>query len=222
MGNIFNKKFDKVYLITSPLTYKERLQNIQRIKNQINLQLIVSTHKDNIIKIDNVRQSDLSLNNSYYSIFIDAIINNYNTICTLEDDLFLTKGYSKLLKKYFKSIDENWDVLNLGYHVHGEYYINDKKTWSLKYDDESIIFHKIKKPEEIIGTHCMAFKSTIFKHIIEKLKSNTEPMDYFMYKNVYYDFNCYQLRKKLFYGSSYRDYEYDSKYFYKKFKSSID
>ena len=220
--NILNKEFDKIYVITSPSTYKERADNICFLKEEkINFQLIVSTHKDNIKNVENARQADLSLNNAYNSIFIDAVINGYNKICTLEDDIFLEKGYQDKLQEYFKIVDSSWDIINLGYHYHGVYNIDGELIDASKYDKD-IIFHKIKEPEEIIGTHCMAFKRSVFKNILLKLKDNLEPIDYFFYKNIYYNFNCFQLRKKIFLARSYRAPECDNNLPYKIYKNAIN
>lgn len=220
--NILNKKFDKIYVITSPLTYKERIDNLKFLKEEnIKYQLIVSTHKDNIKKVKNSRQTELSLNNAYYSIFIDAVVNDYKKICTLEDDIFLEKNYQDKLEEYLSKLYSDWDVINLGYHYYGKYNINGKIIDSAEYKKD-IIFHQIQEPEEIIGTHCMAFKSSVFKYIIEKLKDTLEPFDYFLYKNIYYNFNCFQLRKKIFLAKSFRAPESGNDLPYKIYKSAIN
>lgn len=225
--NILNKIFDKVFLITSPITYNDRLSNIKSLQKEIDCEIVVATHIDNLKENEKLNRQNCSLNYAYFSIFINALINNYNSICTIEDDLYKTSDYAEKLEEYMKDVDSDWEILNLGYHYHGSLTVNDEvkdvSDQSVKDYEETITFHKIVQPEAIIGTHIMGFKKSVYTPILNLLKDNNLPIDWFLYKNgFYYVYKSYQLRKKLFLGKSFREQEVDSKLEHKEYISSLE
>ena len=207
--SILNSYFDKIFLITSPVTYEERITSINRLKeHNIDFQIVVSPLKDNFKTGDLIKQADCSLNSAYCSIFIDSIINNYNKICTFEDDIFLNPGFENILNEYF-SLLNTWDILHLGYNPFNTF-------------DKSNIFKKINKGDIIFGTHAMGFVSSTYKHMIKMLESNIgQPIDVLLYEKFYKDFNSYTLLKNVFLSSSYRSNELELDN-YKFYKSSIE
>jgi len=207
--SILNSYFDKIYLITSPITYEERTISIDRLKkHNIDFQIVVSPLKDNFKAGELIKQADCSLNSAYCSIFIDSIINNYNKICTFEDDIFLNPDFENILNEYFSLLNV-WDILHLGYNSYNPF-------------EKNIIFKKINKHDKILGTHAMGFASSTFKQMIEMLESNIgQPIDVLLYEKFYKQFNSYTLQKNVFLSSSFRSNEFELDN-YKFYKSSIE
>lgn len=65
-------------------------------------------------------------------------------------------------------------------------------------------------------------KVNVVNLLMDIIDSNIYPLDWFLTKNIYSNFNTYVCVDKIFYASSYRDYEIDKDEFYKKYKSEIE
>ena len=79
----------------------------------------------------------------------------------------------------------------------------------------------LQDKEEIVGTHAVAYKNNTVNFILNSIEGSVYPIDWFLSRNVYSNFNVYIPIDKIFYASSYRDYETDKNEFYKKYKSEI-
>ena len=121
--SILNDKFDKVFVISSHPTYN-RLNNINRIFQEfdISYELIISPDKryfDDYSLIDKkniwVGSGNKSLISANESILLKSKIEKYKSICVFEDDVFFEKNHLKMLSDFFKELNDDWQILNLGY-----------------------------------------------------------------------------------------------------------
>ena len=72
-----------------------------------------------------------------------------------------------------------------------------------------------------MGTHIISYKKHTVQHLLNVIENSIYPMDWFLTRNVYSDFNTYTCSNKIFYSSSFRKNE-NRDGFYKKYKSEID
>ena len=214
--NAINKYFNKIYLISSYPT-QNRINNIVSffVKENIECELVIAPKKkyfkpDYNVTLANERNQSLTSANE--SIFLKESYIKSDSFCIMEDDIFFNENYDVKLKKFFKNLPNDWDILNLGYHVHS--FINSKINFNESY-------YKVIDGEEIVGTHIVAYKNHTVKPILDLIEESIYPMDWFLTKCIYSKFNTYACTDKIFYASSYRDFEIDKNEFYKKYKSEI-
>jgi len=211
--NILNKFFDKIYIITSYPT-QNRLNDLISFLNTecISYELIVAPKKK-YFKPDYdktlVNESAQSLISANESILLKEKVIQSKSFCVIEDDIYFDKNYYDKSILFFANIPSDWEILNLGYH----------KNTSLLYNNT--LYYKLKQNEEIVGTHFVAYKNNVLNYMLEKIDINIYPMDWFLTKTIYSNFNTYTCIDKIFYASSYRDYESDKNEYYKKYKSEI-
>jgi hypothetical protein len=204
-----NGLFEKIFVITSYDTHerlKELLPNLN--KHSIKYEIVVSPKKKYFkehIGETWIGNGAASLISGTESIFLKSLIDRYDNICILEDDLFFNENIN------IQNLPNNWDIINFGYHYHSK--INNETR---------DIFSKITTDDFIIGTHIVAYKKNTFEIIIDELNSINNPLDLFLNNKIYHTFNSFIFKKQLFYASSYRHYEDDKSFFYKKYKSSIN
>lgn len=209
--NILNEKFDRIFLITSFSTL-DRMDDLISFFNKENIEfeLIVSPKKK-YLKDGILATGNRSLCCSNESIFLKSKQIGYNSILIFEDDVYFENGYEELFFDFYKTLPDKWQVLNLGFHCHSTQIYSDECR-SEQYEHGR---------DFLVGTHAMAYNINTFDHIIDKLDYNDRPIDLFMAEQVYDKFNVYYPTNKIFYASSYREYELDRNEYYKKYKSEI-
>jgi hypothetical protein len=214
--NILNQFFEKIYVISSYPT-QNRLNDLIPFLNKENIQyeLVIAPKKKyfkpdyNITLANEGNQSLTSVNES---IFLKELYIKSDSFCVIEDDVFFDLDYEIKLTNFFNQLPSDWDILNLGYHDHSS--INSKMITDISY-------YKLNKNEEIVGTHIISYKKHTVQHLLNVIENSIYPMDWFLTRNVYSQFNTYTCTDKIFYQSSYRSYESDKNESYKKYKSEI-
>ena len=199
--NILNQFFKKIYIISSFST-QERIPNLV---DDINYELIISPKKKYFD--DNGAFSLISANES---IFLKESYLKSESFCILEDDIWFDINYKEKLNLFFTDVPNDWEILNLGYHPHTSTSFTD-----------NLSYYKLKRDDEIVGTHFVAYKNNVINYTLEKIESNSFPMDWFLSKTICPNFNTYICTDKIFFQSSYRSYELDKNESYKKYKSEI-
>ncbi len=216
--SILNDKFDKIFVISSHPTYN-RLNNIKNIFQGfgISYELIISPDKryfDDYSLVDKkniwIGSGNKSLISANESILLKSKIEKYKSICVFEDDVFFTSDYLKILINFFKELNDDWQILNLGYHAHSNVNMNSKNK-----------VHKIIKDDVIVGTHAVCYKENIYDELLTEFSKNKYPIDWFLDKTIYYKYMSYIPTDRIFYASSYRRCECDFDADYKLYKSEI-
>ena len=182
--NILNKYFNKVYVISSYATHS-RLSDLLPFldKENIKCELIISPKKKyfkpdyNIILANEGNQSLTSANES---IFLKESYLKSESFCILEDDIWFDINYKEKLNLFFTGMSNDWEILNLGYHPHTPISFND-----------NLSYYKLKRDVEIVGTHFVAYKNNVINYTLEKIESNSFPMDWFLSKTICPNFNTY-------------------------------
>ena len=210
-----NQFFKKIYVISSYPT-QNRLNDLIPFLNKENIQyeLIISPKKKYFADENNeglwLGKGNFSLISANESIFLKESYLKSESFCILEDDIWFDINYKEKLNLFFKDVSNDWEILNLGYHPRTSTSFND-----------NLSYYKLKRDEQIVGTPFVAYKNNVINYILEKIESNIEPMDWFLSKTIYPNFNTYTCTDKIFYQSSYRSYELDKNESYKKYKSEI-
>lgn len=211
-----NQFFKKIYVISSYPT-QNRLNDLIPFLNKENIQyeLIISPKKKYFDDKNDEGQwlghkGDFSLISANESVFLKESYLKSESFCILEDDIWFDINYKEKLNLFFADVPNDWEILNLGYHPHTSTSFND-----------NLSYYKLKRDEQIVGTPFVAYKNNVINYILEKIESNIEPMDWFLSKTIYPNFNTYICMDKIFYQSSYRSYELDKNESYKKYKSEI-
>lgn len=213
--NILNKFFDKIYFVSSFSTQNRINDLSQFLKiHDINYELVIAPKKKYFGDYNDEKlwlgKGAFSLLSANESIFLKEFYIKSKSFCILEDDIWFDLNYKDKLNFLFEQLPNEWEILNLGYH---------KNT--PVFSDINIPYYKLKRNDEIVGTHFLAYKNININYILEKIESNIYPMDWFLSKAIYPNFNTYTCTDKIFYASSYREYESDKSEFYKKYKSQI-
>ena len=102
------------------------------------------------------------------------------SFCILEDDIWFYINYKEKLNLFFTGMSNDWEILNLGYHPHTPISFND-----------NLSYYKLKRDVEIVGTHFVAYKNNVINYTLEKIESNSFPMDWFLSKTICPNFNTY-------------------------------
>lgn len=212
--NILNQLFNKIYVISSYPT-QNRLKSLTGFLNILDIKFeLVIAPKKKYFKPDYemtlVSESAQSLISANESIFLKEKIIESESFCVIEDDIYFDKNYHDKLTLFLTNLPNNWEILNLGYH----------KNTPIKYN-EDLVYYKLKNNEEIVGTHIVAYKKNTVQCLLHSIENCIYPMDWFLTKQIYSKFNTYTCTDKIFYASSYREYESDKNEFYKKYKSEI-
>ena len=213
--NILNKHFNKVYVISSYATHS-RLSDLLPFLDKENIQYeLIIAPKKKYFKPDYdktlVNEGAQSLISANESIFLKESYLKSESFCILEDDIWFDINYKEKLNLFFTGMSNDWEILNLGYHPHTPISFND-----------NLSYYKLKRDVEIVGTHFVAYKNNVINYTLEKIESNSFPMDWFLSKTICPNFNTYICTDKIFYQSSYRSYELDKNKSYKKYKSEIE
>ena len=213
--NILNKYFNKVYVISSYATHS-RLSDLLPFLDKENIQYeLIIAPKKKYFKPDYdktlVNEGAQSLISANESIFLKESYLKSESFCILEDDIWFDINYKEKLNLFFTGMSNDWEILNLGYHPHTPISFND-----------NLSYYKLKRDVEIVGTHFVAYKNNVINYTLEKIESNSFPMDWFLSKTICPNFNTYICMDKIFYQSSYRSYESDKNESYKKYKSEIE
>lgn len=213
--NVLNKYFNKVYVISSYATHS-RLSDLLPFLDKENIQYeLIIAPKKKYFKPDYdktlVNEGAQSLISANESIFLKESYLKSESFCILEDDIWFDINYKEKLNLFFTGMSNDWEILNLGYHPHTPISFND-----------NLSYYKLKRDVEIVGTHFVAYKNNVINYTLEKIESNSFPMDWFLSKTICPNFNTYICTDKIFYQSSYRSYELDKNKSYKKYKSEIE
>lgn len=218
MKNLLNKYFEKIYVITSYET-TDRFDDLNQkfMSENIQVEFVVSPKKKYFGNFLNepsslyIGSAAHSLYCSMESIFLASYLNKYESILVFEDDVVFADNYISKLTQFMRNLPDDWEILNLGYHINSTIPNTFKK------------FGKFQDGVDIVGTHAMAYKKCVFDYVISEFDENTYPVDWFLQKIIYKNFNTYfPVDDILFYASSYRQYELDNCEDYKKYKSTLD
>jgi len=214
--NVLNKYFNKVYVISSYATHS-RLSDLLPFLDTENIQYeLIIAPKKKYFKPDYnttlANEGNQSLTSANESIFLKESYIKSDSFCVMEDDIFFNIEYEIKLSKFFNQLSSDWDILNLGYH--------DQSSINSKMNDDKT-YYKLNKNEEIVGTHIVSYKKHTVQNLLNIIENSIYPMDWFLTRNIYSDFNTYTCSDKIFYSSSYRKTE-KKNMFYKKYKSEID
>jgi len=214
--NVLNKYFNKVYVISSYAT-QNRLNDLIPFLNKENIQYeLIIAPKKKYFKPDYnttlANEGNQSLTSANESIFLKESYIKSDSFCVMEDDIFFNIEYEIKLSKFFNQLSSDWDILNLGHH--------DQSSINSKMNDDKT-YYKLNKNEEIVGTHIVSYKKHTVQNLLNIIENSIYPMDWFLTRNIYSDFNTYTCSDKIFYSSSYRKTE-KKNMFYKKYKSEID
>lgn len=212
--NILNQLFGKIYIISSYPTYN-RLSTLINFLNDENIKYeLVIAPKKKYFKPDYektlVNESNQSLISANESIFLKEKIVESESFCVIEDDIYFDKNYHDKLISFSTDLPNDWEILNLGYH----------KNTPVIYNQD-LSYYKLKQNEEIVGTHIVVYRKNVVDFLLSSIETCIYPMDWFLTKQIYSNFNTYICTNKIFYASSYREYESDKNEFYKKYKSEI-
>jgi hypothetical protein len=212
--NILNKIFNKIYVIGSFAT-QNRYYDLKSIldEQEINVELVIAPKQ----KYFTFGESDDSPNmpgnwsyqSAFESIFLKSKLLGLDNFLILEDDIVLAPDYIEKFERYYNTIPKDWQILHMGYHIHSTNFDNG-------------IYHKFEGDMTAIGAHAVVYKKDVFDPILELVETNTLPMDIFLNNTPYKVYNTYVAREKMFYQSSYRHYEADKFFFYKKYPSAVD
>lgn len=213
--NTLNKIFDKIYVISSYTTQNRLNYLIPFLNNEsIKYELVIAPKKkyfkdlnDNDLWVGTGAFSLLSANES---ILLKEYYLKSDTFCVIEDDIFFNTNYKTMLETLFANLPTDWEIINLGYHAMSNIDINTSKS-----------YHKLGN-NDIFGTHIVAYKNKVVFDLLNKLEGNQIPIDLFLLNEIYPKYNSYTCMDKIFYASSYREYETDKNAFYKKYKSEIN
>jgi GR25 family glycosyltransferase involved in LPS biosynthesis len=156
-----NTFFDKVYFINLSKD-KQRLKHIQQVLNftQINAKRWNATTPDvfkYIQKDIGIKDTLLACLTSHLTIYNDALVNGYNKILILEDDIIPLLNFQEKFVKFQEDLkntnNENWDLLYLAYIKTTD----DCAYWTYAYDEvkPTIISEHIIKAVNFWS--CMAY-----------------------------------------------------------------
>jgi hypothetical protein len=216
--NVLNKSFSKIYIISSYAT-QNRLNDLLPFLNDENIsyELVISPKKkyfkDAVDDNSLMEMGSYSLLSVNESIFLKESYIKSDSFLIFEDDVSFDMNYIEKLKLFINQIPKNWDIINVGYHAHNNH-LHSKFS---EFDN----IYNLQDKEEIVGTHAVAYKNNTVNFILNSIETSIYPLDWFLSKNVYPNFNVYIPVDKIFYASSYRNYETDKNEFYKKYKSEI-
>ena len=214
MKHIMNEYFEKIFLISSYATVS-RLENTLSVfkREDINVDIVIAPDKRYFGTYNSAGiwagKASKSLMTANESIYLKSKIDKYSSICVFEDDVFFAEDYKKNLECFLGCVPLDWDILNLGFH-----YMSELNSIS------EGVYHKISSEDKIVGAHAVAYKSTVYDMIINKLNDNICPIDCFLQDKIYYEVNSYIPNSQIFFASSYREYEPDKDKSYKYYKTS--
>ncbi len=145
----------------------------------------------------------VSLSSAFLSILETSIINNYNVISILEDDILLVNGWEQKFKQFYENICNTWDIINCSNHP-----------------ENSKVSKFYNQYAEIVTSywtaHFSILKHTVFKKLKEYVLTENYilPMDYY-HQLIYNDdrFVCFTPIEVIALQQSYRPYFTDRKIF---------
>lgn len=196
--NILNSYFEKIFIISSNTSY-ERLEFLFPTLRDLELdfELIIAPNKQYFSEMstteDNlwVGGANKSLVSANESILLSSIINKYQSICVLEDDICFENNWEEKLTLFMDNVPDMWDILNLGYHEDSNVNMYD-------------ISHKILENDIIVGTHVVAYTNNIYELVLTTLNDIDLPIDWILSKFVYTNVNTYIPSDTIFTQLSYR------------------
>jgi hypothetical protein len=200
--NMLNDIVDKIFVITT--VNSNRVDYISKHLKSKNIQFefFVAPQKS-IIKNNNVVDTFtndytpvISLLSSYVSIFEMSKLNEYESICILEDDCFFIDTWEHEFTNFYKNLPTSeWDILHVGYHP-----IQNKDS-ILKSINEYVNIPL----EWHHTTHCMVINKSIYNEYINQVNVHNYsiPADYVfceLYKTN--KFNTFSPKSKFAYQLS--------------------
>lgn len=212
--NILNKTFDRIYLITSFSTIN-RYYDLKPILDdqEIEVDVIVATKKKYFTRLVSDHSPNVPGNWSYQSafesVFLKSKLLGLNNFLIFEDDIVFDDTYVDKFQRYYSTIPKDWQILHMGYHIDSTYFSNK-------------IYHEFLHDMSAIGAHAVVYKKDVFDSILDLVELNKKPIDLFLNHNIYTKYKTYVADEKIFYQSSYRHYERDKNYPYKKYPSAVD
>ena len=124
--NVINKYFDNVFVITTSVE-TERQKYITEYLNsegiQYNLRTAVPANFLQVYETVDLwnapartSKGNVSLCLAYLSIFSECLYTNKHKLLILEDDVEFEPDYQEKFELFMNNLNNDWDVLNLGYH----------------------------------------------------------------------------------------------------------
>lgn len=211
-----NNFVDKIFLITT--VNSKRIDYIKNnlYKHNINYDFIIAPdakliNKDITVHCPGITGESthvISLLSTHLSIIEYGIINELNSLCILEDDVYLMDNFDNEMELFLRNVPEYWDVINLAKTGH----------------TSNITGNKINNyVQEMLCENCQynscaftLFNKSIFnvyKDILMDIKDNfTQPVDILL-KRIEHDkkYFCFTSVNKFITALSYRD-DYDLRY----------
>lgn len=164
--NLLSKNFIKDYILTK---YNELTNELIDKYTQYFYKIFQYSYykrfiTNDISDIKNLSDSEISLYLKYIDIFHDILINNYNNVLILEDDVILSNYFTSKLN-YILSLENDYNLIHLSnnkmnYHAkiqHGRYlyninYLPNTSGFVIQYNFVKKIFDKlfiINKPIDL-------------------------------------------------------------------------
>lgn len=125
-----------------------------------------------------INRGELGLLLTHINIFNEAIINGYDNILLLEDDISFNDNLTKL-GEYMSYVPKDWDILYLG----GNHNQHVGKT-------VDFINERVIKSTDTYTTHCIAVNSSMYEIILSLLNKKKKAVDVY-YSDIQKTFNCY-------------------------------
>lgn len=181
---ILNNLVDKVYVINLDRR-QDRLIDITNELNKHNIkferisavdgELIEGKHHLKHFDLPGDRnKAAVGCLRSHKNIILDAVKNNYKSICIFEDDVILQENFNEKLKNILHFIPADWDMLFLGCH-----------WWKLP--EPINIGNNIYKLNGCFGAFGYIIKSNVFQDILLAIEQEDIPYD---------DALCYKVIRK--------------------------
>ena len=199
---MLNSLVDKIFLATTVGDNDRQEYVINHLhEHNITAQYIISPYYKMMNPEISVRDStdhegfsrtSLSLLSAHMSIMKSSLLNNYTSICLLEDDVFFNTGWEDDFKIFLHNVPNDWEILNVGYTPYHDNHsvkipINDKVYSPLRhhYSTHCVIINNPKIFEEYIDiSHDTSYSlpvDYIFNILYNKYKSYC-PVDKFIYQ----------------------------------------
>jgi GR25 family glycosyltransferase involved in LPS biosynthesis len=115
---------------------------------------------------------------SHIEIWEDVIKNNYNNVLIFEDDVVIPSNFWELLKPFYNSLPNNWNMLLLG----------GTNLYGKKYNEH--LLKPFNKPGNW-GLFSYLITNNTCKIILNNIKNNklSTPIDNYLINNYYYNTN---------------------------------
>lgn len=172
------KPFDAIYCINLKHR-KDRKEKTRKVLNKLGIKNVTWFNaiygKDlNLSKIPNsvvspsakskLTKNEIGCALSHVSIWKDMIKKGYKTVLILEDDIIAKTDMYEILKRSWKSLPKNWDILYLG-------------TFDFRPFNKTSINKYFNFPGKPLGTHAYSINNKSVKNLLERSLPIDRPID---------------------------------------------